>query len=126
MKILISLAVIGSLFTFSACTQKTEEVTETDDVTAVIEAAEGDVITGEALMGDYVKLLCNKYGECGIKAFTDDSDCRNRLTAVLSQDANWAQLQLDKVGLKTCLSDFKGLGCDDFKAGKTPESCTKL
>lgn len=103
-----------------------DETTEVTDVTEVIEATDGDIITGEALMGDYVALLCGKYSECGITAFTDEQDCANRLTAVLSQDANWGQLQLNKQGLKTCLADFKGLACEDFKSGKTPESCTKL
>ena len=106
--------------------KSSDETTEVEDVTTVIEATEGDVVTGDALMDDYVKLLCGKYSECGITAFTDEKDCSNRLKAVLSQDANWAQLKLQKEGLKTCLADFKGLACEDFKSGKTPESCTKL
>jgi hypothetical protein len=127
-KLFIAMLALSTMVLLGGCRsdQLTEETSEVDDVTAVIEATEGDVVTGDALMGDYVKLLCHKYSDCGIKAFADQKDCSNRLTAVLSQDANWSELRLNKEGLKSCLTDFKGLNCDDFKSGKTPESCTKL
>lgn len=127
-KPLIALLTFSCLFIGIGChsNQPTGETTKAEDLTSVIDATKGDVVTGDALMDDYVKLLCSKYSECGITAFSNETDCSNRLKAVLSQDPNWAQLKLQKEGLKTCLADFKSLACDDFKSGKTPESCTKL
>ena len=127
MNILITLITLSLVISTAACSpSKPDSEAPSDDMSALIDAAEGDVVSGEALTEDYVKLLCKKYTECGVKAFSDPDDCKTRLTAILSQDGNWAQMELDKTALKTCLADFKSLGCEDFTAGKTPEACTKM
>lgn len=86
----------------------------------------GEKITGEALTGEYLKILCSKYQACGIKAFQDDPDCHRRIQAVLDKDAKWKELEMEKKALKLCLADFKAFACDEFKSGKSPESCMKF
>jgi hypothetical protein len=98
---------------------------KTEEPKSALESA-GDSITGEVITSDYVKLLCAKYEECEIKAFKDDTDCTNRIRAVLDQDAKWKEFEMNKKALKTCLNDFKGFACEEFKGGKSPESCRKL
>lgn len=101
--------------------------TETGETSSDLEKiAKGEMISGEELMPDYVELLCDKYDDCGIKAFTDAQDCQNRIKTVLTADSKWQGLNLDKRALQTCLKDFKGFACDAFKEGKNPESCAKL
>lgn len=122
--LLISLLVL--IASFAACKSKEKETKEVPiKPPSALEAA-GDVITGDALTDDYVKILCGKYKQCGIKAFQDDRDCGNRIRTILEQDAKWKELRMDKKALKTCLKDFEGFACEDFRGGKSPDSCRKM
>ncbi len=93
---------------------------------SALESGEGTTITGADLTAEYVKILCAKYTECGIKAFKDAADCKARISTVLTKDAKWKKLSLDKTALKACLKDFKDFACEGFTSGKAPESCQKL
>lgn len=109
----------------AACKTKSETDSARGEAAEPKAAAEG-MITGEEMMGDYVTLVCKKYLDCGIQAFADRSDCENRIRAILTQDSQWKQLELNRAGLDTCLADFKALSCEDFQSGKAPESCAVL
>ncbi len=119
-QVLIGVVLLASLAACSGSKPSKEEGEK-----AAAEVPE-NMVTGEQMTEDYVALLCQKYEDCGIQAFTDGEDCKNRIRALLTQDPQWKDLRLDKEQLGTCLADFKGLSCDNFKTGQSPESCDKL
>lgn len=122
-----SLLCIGlALATGLIACQKSGESGKTQATSALESSESGGSISGEAFSGDYVTVLCRKYKECGIQAFKTDSDCHNRIKAILDKDPNWKELSLDKIALRSCLKDFKKFECDKFKGGKAPDSCQKL
>jgi hypothetical protein len=114
------------LSAWSACSSKPESTGEKSSPSALDDTTPGALISGDELTDDYIKLLCEKYDHCELKAFKDRSDCHNRMKTVLSTDSKWRDLSLNKKALKKCLSDFEDYPCEDFITGKAPQSCQKL
>lgn len=117
---------LGLVCLVAGCSRGKEKKEEPPPPAAATETADPNVVTGEALTDSYVGLLCQKYADCGIQAFTDDADCKTRIRALLLEDPEWKGLKLEKAKLDTCLADFKGLSCDDFQGGKSPPSCEQV
>jgi hypothetical protein len=118
------------------CSKKTDlpgEGTE-DSTTQVEEGAvtgEGKTITGEVTTGEelteaYVRLVCSKYDECQVPGFDNTGDCQTKITEILLSNPEWKDLKFSKTKMDSCLNDVRTLSCDDFKAGKTPASCTEV
>ena len=123
---LVILSGLIILLSWNACGPKADQKTEEALPSALENAAEGDIITGDALTDDYIKILCRKYEQCEIMAFQNRNDCHSRIREVLTQDSKWQALRLDKKALKQCLQDFEDFACESFTQGKSPESCQKL
>ncbi len=119
------LTISAILLSVAACNSSSTPGESSDKSPSALES-DAAVITGDQLTDDYIKLLCQKYDSCSIKAFKDDADCHSRIKVVLEQDPKWKALSLDKTALKLCLKDFESLPCEEFTLGKAPESCQKL
>jgi hypothetical protein len=103
----------------SACSSNQSDSRDvTSDKSTVVSAAD--------LQQRYVTLLCNKYEECGIKVFSNQSDCQAKIAAVLEQSPQWKDLKLKNQELDQCLDGFRGLTCEDFTTGKSPDECKSL
>lgn len=127
-KLVLALCLVTSLIACSRSEEPAETVEGSSDTAQADSkgSADPNVVTGDELTENYVALLCQKYEDCGIQAFSDREDCKTRIRALLTEDPKWKELKLAKDRLETCLADFKGLTCDDFKTGQSPESCKKL